>query len=100
MQSPITHHNAAEQIRGGQGRLESWSSPECNCPLPMYFEVLLMPRSICRNDARLGLCHPRAARSWKISLNAPLGQFHSLHTHRMMQKATEPQAQFKGLDFN
>lgn len=58
-----------------------------------------MPSSTCRNDVNWSL-PPKGCHVMEKPLNALLGQFYSLHTYRMMQKATEPQAQFKGLDFN
>lgn len=58
-----------------------------------------MPRSICRNDKHWTLS-PNDFSVLEESPNAPLEQFYFMYTLRMMQKATESQAQFKDLDFN
>lgn len=69
------------------------------CWLPACFEVFLMPRSIHRNDIHWSLS-PKDCCVLEESLNAPLGQFYSSYTCRMMQKATESQARIKSLDFS
>jgi len=58
-----------------------------------------MPRSVCRKDIHWSL-PPKDCCVLEESLSAPLGQFYSLYTHRMMQKATEPQAQRFGFQLD
>lgn len=98
LQSPITHHNAAEQTRRAQGHLESWSSPECSKGLstPWLFWGVPNAQIYMQEWYTLVLVTQGLLCPGRIP-QCPFRQFYSSYACRMMWKATEPQAQIKGL---